>query len=71
MGDNLTVGDVMDISDGTISEKMRVFSKYIYVDGVKQSAADGLSILRRLSITELNNVASVVDKGITGDSDPN
>ncbi len=70
-GKTLPFGDYLDLTEGTMMERVKVLGKYIAINGKLLGADAGYQFLRKIPVGNLEGVFKTIEDNIIGESDPN
>lgn len=69
--DSMTLGDYIDLTDGSPKDQVQALGRYIMVDGKMLTPDEGYALLRGVKMAELKDILETVAANVAGNADPN
>lgn len=69
--DTLSLGDYLKMTEGTMTERIKVLGANVIVDGKKLSADDGFTFLCGIKMSSLEKLTAGVESALVGENTKN
>lgn len=69
--DTLSLGDYLKMTEGTMTERIKVLGTNVMIDGKKLSADDGFTFLCEIKMSSLEKLTAGVESALVGENTKN